>query len=175
MGGFMFHPTLGIDDEQSLFAASDGGIPWFSQGRFLIGLIQLMVPQPVTPLFPYLLLASSYVASYMLIIFIHGLHHNWKSGLSYLIFILFPTNWLSQEFVINVPGFALGLFFVSLASYITHHQTKDPLRTRSGFSISPLAITLLVHLPAIGQGKRSFTESWAAGSPHRFWQLLPIA
>ncbi len=75
MGGFMFHPTLGIDDEQSLFAASDGGIPWFSQGRFLIGLIQLMVPQPVTPLFPYLLLASSYVVSYTLIISIHGLHH----------------------------------------------------------------------------------------------------
>jgi hypothetical protein len=71
----MFHPTLGIDDEQLLFAASDGGSPWFSQGRFLIGLIQLIVPQPVTPLFPYLLLASSYVASYTLIISIHGLHH----------------------------------------------------------------------------------------------------
>lgn len=169
MGGFMFHPTLGIDDEQSLFAASDGGIPWFSQGRFLIGLIQLLVPQPVTPLSPYLLLASSYVASYMLIIFIHGLHHNWKSGLSYLIFILFPTNWLSQEFVINVPGFALGLFFVSLASYITHHQTKDPLRPRSGFSISPLAITLLVL--AIGGFQSLITLYLAIGAGSLLFEL----
>jgi len=169
MGGFMFHPTLGIDDEQSLFAASDGGIPWFSQGRFLIGLIQLLVPQPVTPLSPYLLLASSYVASYMLIISIHGLHHNWKSGLSYLIFILFPTNWLSQEFVINVPGFALGLFFVSLAASITHQQTKDPLRTRSGLNISPLAITLLVL--AIGGFQSLITLYLAIGAGSLLFEL----
>ena len=58
MGGFMFHPTLGIDDEQILLAASDGGISWFSQGRFLIGMVQLLIPQAVTPLFPYLLLAT---------------------------------------------------------------------------------------------------------------------
>lgn len=145
MGGFMFHPTLGIDDEQALFSESDGGIGWFQQGRFLIGLVQLLIPQPVTPLFPYLLLACAYVASYTLILAIHGLHHSWKSGLGYLIFILFPTNWLSQEFVINVPGFALGLFFVCLASYITHLQTTTgPFRTRSGFSISSLAVGLLI-------------------------------
>ena len=128
MGGFMFHPTLGIDDEQSLFAALDEGIPWFSQGRFQIGLIQLLILQPITPLFPYLLPASSQVASYRLILSIHGLEHNWKTGLGYLTFILSQTNWLSQEFVINVPGFALGLFFVSLACYITNQKTRDPLR-----------------------------------------------
>jgi hypothetical protein len=82
MGGFMFHPTLGIDHEEILLAASDGGISWFSQGRFLIGMVQLLIPQAVTPLFPYLLLATAYVASYTLILSIHGLHHNWKSGLS---------------------------------------------------------------------------------------------
>jgi len=163
MGGFMFHPTLGIDDEPALFGPTDGGIPWFSQGRFLIGLIQLLIPQPVTPLFPYLLLACSYVASYILILSIHGFHHNWKSILSYLIFILFPTNWLSQEFVINVPGFALGLFFVCLASLITDQQTRDPLRTtRSGLRISPLAITLL--LLAIGGFQSLITLYLAMGA-----------
>jgi hypothetical protein len=169
MGGFMFHPTIGIDDEQTLFAPSNGGIGWFNQGRFLIGLIQLLIPQAVTPLFPYLLLASAYVASYTLILSIHGLHHNWKSGLSYLIFILFPANWLSQEFMINVPGFALGLFFVCLAASITHRQTTDPLLPRSGFSVSPWAIVLLVL--AIGGFQSLITLYLAIGAGSLLFEL----
>ena len=169
MGGFMFHPTLGIDDEEILLAASDGGISWFSQGRFLIGMVQLLIPQAVTPLFPYLLLATAYVASYTLILSIHGLHHNWKSGLSYLSFILFPTNWLSQEFMINVPGFALGLFFVCLAASITRQQTTDPLLPRSGFSVSPWAICMLVL--AIGGSQSLITLYLAIGAGSLLFQL----
>jgi hypothetical protein len=63
MGGFMFSHTLGIDDEVKLFQVDDTWT-WFRQGRFLIGAIELLVDQPVTPLFPYLMLAVSYVASH---------------------------------------------------------------------------------------------------------------
>jgi len=147
MGGFMFNHTLSIDDELNLAAGPDGWLIWFNQGRFLIGLLQRLVRQPVTPLFPYALLACCYVISYTIILAIHGLRHHWTSHLGFLIFILFPTNWLSQEFAINVPGFSVGLVLVSLAAYVTARTAP----TNSRFKLSSLSGTsILLLILAIG-------------------------
>jgi hypothetical protein len=142
MGGFLFSHSLGIDDEISLLATDNSWVR-FLQGRFLIGLIDLLIPQPVTPLFPYLLLACSYVVSYTIILWIHGLSHNWKTHIGFLVFILFPTNWLSQEFVINVPGFAVGLILACLAAYCSSERKADGSRWGRRF-LSPWVIALLV-------------------------------
>lgn len=147
MGGFLFSHTLSIDDELTLFAGPDGWLSWFNQGRFLIGLLQRLVPQPVTPLFPYVLLACCYVVSYILILAVHGLRHRWTTHLGFLIFILFPTNWLSQEFAINVPGFGVGLVLVSFAAYITARTAP----TKPDFKLSSLSTSaILLLILAIG-------------------------
>ncbi|MFM7269570.1 MAG: glucosyltransferase domain-containing protein [Cyanobium sp.] len=120
---------------------------WFNQGRFLIGLIQRLAPQPVTPMFPYVLLACCYVISHTLLLAIHGLQHSWKTHLGYLIFILFPTNWLSQEFAINVPGFGVGLALTCFCAYSTLRIHSRDCGYR--FRIQSIAIILLLVL-AIG-------------------------
>jgi hypothetical protein len=142
MGGFMFSQSLGIDDEMALFSKENSWVRAL-QGRFLMGLIDQLVPQSVTALFPYLLLAVSYLLAYTIILSIHGLSHNWKTHIGFLVFILFPTNWLSQEFSINVPGFALGLLATCAAAFISskvHHEGKS----RSWGLFSPLAIALML-------------------------------
>jgi len=141
MGGFMFSHSLGIDDEIALFSKENSWVRAL-QGRFLLGLIDQLVPQPVTALFPYLLLAASYLLAYTIILRIHGLSHNWKTHIGFLVFILFPTNWLTQEFSVNVPGFALGLLATCAAALVSskiHHQGKS----RPWGFFSPLAIALL--------------------------------
>ena len=143
MGGFMFSQTLGIDDELNLFQ-SDAFWTWFRQGRFLIGAAQWLVPQSVTTLFPYLLLACAYVISHALLIACHGLRHTWRSDLAYLVFILFPTNWLSQEFVINIPGFALGLLSITLAALLTLHAVVLPMAASRRLLLGVLIAALLV-------------------------------
>ncbi|MCS5698579.1 glucosyltransferase domain-containing protein [Cyanobium sp. FGCU-52] len=169
MGGFIFGHTLGIDDEFSLFPEGNSGIPWFGQGRFLIGLIQLVIPQQVTPFFPYLLLACSYVASYILLLSLHELQHGWKTLIGYLIFILFPTNWLSQEFVINVPGFAVGLFLSILAAWITSNKIREsPKVDLSSFSLTSV-ICLAI---AIGGFQSLITVYLAIGPGSLLLRLL---
>lgn len=141
MGGFIFSHSLAIDDDYSLFNTETS---WTRalQGRFLIAIIDHLIPQPVTAEFPYLLLAVCYVLSYTLILAIHGLSHNWKTLIGFLIFILFPTNWLSQEFSINAPGFGLSLLFSTSAAYLTsrHNNSSHGNFTRP---FSPFGILLL--------------------------------
>jgi len=169
MGGFLFSHTLSIDDELTLFAPADGWLGWFSQGRFLIGVMQLLVPQPVTPLFPYLLLACSYVVSYTLILAIHRLRHSWRTHLGFLLFILFPTNWLSQEFAINVPGFALGLLAVCLAAWITQTRNTDSTGWRLG---SGAAAVIALLIAAIGGFQSLITLYLAIGSGSLLFDLI---
>jgi hypothetical protein len=168
MGGFLFSHTLSIDDELTLFAGPDGWLSWFNQGRFLIGLLQRLVPQPVTPLFPYVLLACCYVVSYILIIAVHGLRHRWTTHLGFLIFILFPTNWLSQEFVINVPGFGVGLVLVSFAAYITARTAP----TKPDFKLSSLSISsILLLILAIGGFQSLITLYLSIGAGNLLFRL----
>ena len=136
----MFNPSIGVDDELSLIS-SDYFFS-FRQGRFLIGFLDLLVPNRVTPLYPYLLLATSYLASYTIILYLHALKHDWKTHIGFLIFILFPTNWLSQEFNVNVPGFAMGLLATTIAAL---YSQKLLQRGLIGWQIiSPMVIGLLV-------------------------------
>jgi len=142
MGGFMFSHSLGIDDELTLFSKDASWIRML-QGRFLMGLIDQLVPQSITPLFPYLLLSVCYLLAYTLILSIHGLSHGWKTHIGFLIFILFPTNWLVQEVVLNVPGFGLGLVATCAAALIT---TRTCIQGQGGLRayLSPLAIAFLL-------------------------------
>lgn len=147
MGGFMFTHSISIDDEVALTAKDYFGS--FRQGRFLIGALDLLVPGRVTPLYPYLLLASCYVLAYTAILAIHGLRHNWKTHLTYLVFILFPTNWLTQEFSVNVPGFAIGLLAATMAALHTQERLHrlgqvSAGRLLSWRSFSPVVIGLMV-------------------------------
>ena len=147
MGGFMFAHSISIDDEVALSSQDYWGS--FRQGRFLIGLLDLLVPRRVTPLYPYLFLAASYVVTYTGILYLHGLRHNWKTHLGFLIFILFPTNWLSQEFSVNVPGFAIGLLATTLAALQTQSRFNGLNRAPQGRllqwrSLSPVVIGLMV-------------------------------
>lgn len=147
MGGFIFSHSISIDDEVLL--SNHDYILRFAQGRFLIGILDLLVPHRVTAFYPYLLLATCYLVSYTIILKIHGLSHTWKTHLAFLIFILFPTNWLTQEFSVNVAGFAVGLVVTCLAALQTQFRLRDlklDLKERMlGWkSFSPTVIGLLI-------------------------------
>jgi hypothetical protein len=137
VGGFLFTPSLGIDDDWGM----EGGLAktWVQQGRVTNALIELVFPQPVSPLFPYTLLAFSFVAAYAFIIGFHGMKHSWKTSLAFLVFVGFPTNWLIQEFVINIPGIAFALSATTLAAFLSriHHQS------------SKATLLQAIHLPSV--------------------------
>jgi hypothetical protein len=147
MGGFIFSHSISIDDEVLL--SNHDYILRFAQGRFLIGVLDLLVPHRVTAFYPYLLLATCYLVSYTIILKIHGLTHTWKTHLAFLIFILFPTNWLTQEFSVNVAGFAVGLVVTCLAALQTQFRLRDLRLNLNGRmigwgSLSPTVIGLLI-------------------------------
>lgn len=147
MGGFIFSHSISIDDEVLL--SNHDYILRFAQGRFLIGVLDLLVPHRVTAFYPYLLLATCYLVSYTIILRIHGLTHTWKTHLAFLIFILFPTNWLTQEFSVNVAGFAVGLMITCLAALQTQSRLRELRLDLNGRmigwkSLSPTVTGLLI-------------------------------
>jgi hypothetical protein len=141
MGGFMFFHSLSIDDEISLFGNDNVAIA--HQGRFLIAAYNA-IAQGVIPFFPYVLLAASYVCSYTLILFCHGLKHTWRSHLAFLVFILFPVNWLNQEFSGLAGALAIGQLATCVAAYLSIRKSQQGTDTPIWRDFSPLAITLLV-------------------------------
>ena len=173
MGGFMFFHSLSIDDEIGLFNEDPWNLAY--QGRFLIAAYYALA-RGVIPLTPHLLLASCYVASYCLILDLHGLKHSWRTHLAYLIFILFPTNWLSQEFAGVAAAFGIGLVATCLAALLTDAQLRKgrvtlPLwRRLSVGSILLLVVaisgfqSLLTLYLALGAGSALFHAS--AGRQH---------
>jgi hypothetical protein len=141
MGGFMFFHSLSIDDEISLFNSDNVAIA--HQGRFLIAAYN-SIAQGVIPFFPYVLLATSYLASYTLILFCHGLKHNWRTHLAFLAFILFPVNWLNQEFSGLAGSLAIGQLATCVAAYLSIGKSQKNVHAPIWRDLSPLAITCLV-------------------------------
>lgn len=119
MGGFMFSHSLSIDEEIGLFNEDAWNLAY--QGRFLIA-AYFAIGRGVIPMLPYLILAICYAASYCLILDLHGLRHSWRTHLAYLVFILFPTNWLSQEFSGVAAAFGIGMLATCLAAIQTDGQ-----------------------------------------------------
>jgi len=168
MGGFMFFHSLSIDDEIGLFNEDPWNLAY--QGRFLIAAYYTL-SGGVVPLIPHLLLAACYVASYCLILDLHGLRHSWRTHLAYLIFILFPTNWLSQEFAGVAAAFGIGMLATCLAALLTDAQLSKsvvnlPLWGRLSLgsilllvvSISGFQSLLTLYL-ALGAGSTLFKAS----------------
>lgn len=116
MGGFMFSHGLNIDEELGLFGSSNIS----SQGRLSLELIShILQPPGILPLAPYVILAVAYIGAYTIILSLHGLRHTWKSQLGFLIFILFPINWLNQEWSTLAAGLAFGLICTTTAAWLT--------------------------------------------------------
>lgn len=140
IGGFLFYPSIGIDDDWDWGMGWLLAKRWLQQGRITNALIELILPQPVSPLFPYALLAFSMVTSYALIIGFHGMRHSWKTHLAFLVFAGFPTNWLIQEFVIIVPGIAVGMSAAVLAAFLTRNHN---------LSSNQVPLPRRIHLPSV--------------------------
>ncbi|MFN5466302.1 MAG: glucosyltransferase domain-containing protein [Cyanobacteriota bacterium] len=141
MGGFMFFHSISIDEELSFFQEDPWNLAY--QGRFLLA-AYFAIAKGILPLFPYLILAASYVAAYILILGLHGLRTSWRTHLAYLIFILFPTNWLSQEFSGIAGVFGIGLLATCLAATLTDAKLHAPQAMPAWRRISPAAILLLL-------------------------------
>lgn len=141
MGGFMFNQTLTIDEELGLFTTTNIS----SQGRFTLEVIrQVLHPPGILPLAPYLILAAAYIFAYNIILYLHGLRHGWKSQIGFLIFILFPTNWLIQEWASLSAALGVGLICSCLAAFLTMDLKRF---SRSGVhraALSVLIVALLV-------------------------------
>ncbi len=175
MGGFMFFHSLSIDDELGLFNEDPWNLAY--QGRFLIA-AYYATTKGVIPLVPHLLLAACYVASYCLILDLHRLKHSWRTHLAFLIFILFPTNWLSQEFAGVAAVFGIGMLATCLAAILTDAQLseeREPLPLWRCLSVGPIMLlvlaisgfqSLLTLYLAIGVGSTLFKAS----SEHQAWQ-----
>lgn len=141
MGGFMFNQNLTVDEELGLFVASNLS----SQGRFTLDLIQrVLLPPGILPLAPYLFLAAAYLVAYNVILYIHGLRHSWRSQLGFLIFILFPTNWLIQEWSGLAMALGVGLVCCSLAALFTLESIQSSRSTAARVGLSVLTVALLV-------------------------------
>ncbi|MBD2720407.1 glucosyltransferase domain-containing protein [Synechococcus sp. FACHB-909] len=141
MGGFMFSHGLNIDEELGLFTPFSISL----QGRFSLELLgQILQPPGVLPLAPYALLAAAYIISYNTIVSIHGLRHSWRTQLGFLIFILFPTNWLTQEYSGLAAGLALGLICTSTAALLTVDRIRNQRPPLQHSLLSVLTVALLV-------------------------------
>lgn len=141
MGGFMFNQSLTIDEELGLFSASNIA----SQGRFTLELIQrALLPPGILPLAPYVFLAAAYIVAYNIILYIHGLRHGWKSQIGFLIFILFPTNWLIQEWSVLSMALGVGLLCCSFAALLTLESLQHRRPRTTSLALSVLAVVLLV-------------------------------
>lgn len=138
----MFSHGLNVDEELGLFSSSTIS----SQGRFSLELLSGLLQAPgILPLAPYVMLALAYIASYSLILSLHGLQHNWKTQLGFLVFILYPTNWLTQEWSGLAAGLALGLTCTTLAAWLTQRIVLDkpPLADRRLVSLAIIALLIL--------------------------------
>ena len=141
MGGFMFTHGLNIDEELGLFTS----LSISSQGRFSLELLgQILQPPGILPLAPYVMLAIAYIGAYTIILSLHGLRHTWKSQLGFLIFILFPINWLNQEWSSLAAGLALGLACTTTAAWLTIKTIDYQLPPLGRQTISILIVILLV-------------------------------
>ena len=183
MGGFMFTHGLNIDEELGLFTSSVIS----GQGRFSLELIaQILQPPSILPLAPYLILAVAYITAYTIILSLHGLRHTWKSQLGFLIFILFPINWLNQEWSGLAAGLAFGLLCTTTAAWLTSKAVGFQRAPLQRGMLSVLIVILLVlalstfqsqitvYL-AIGLGIQLFsmTESQSEGSNNK-WLYLRV-
>jgi len=160
MGGFMFTHALNIDEELGLFTSSNIS----SQGRFSLELLSQILQQPsILPLAPYVILAVAYIAGYTIILSLHGLRHTWKSQLGFLIFILFPINWLNQEWSGLAAGLGLGLVCTTTAAWLTiktiDYQTFQPRRQL----LSVLTVILLVLALSTFQSQITFYLAMGLG------------
>jgi len=143
MGGFMFNHSLTVDEELALFSDLAGNIS--AQGRFTLEMIgRALEPRGIMPLAPYLILAACYVLSYSIILGLHGLKHSWKTQVGFLVFILFPTNWLMQEWAVLATALGIGLVCSALAAYLTLESMQSTLTKASRAGRSVLAVALLV-------------------------------
>jgi hypothetical protein len=143
MGGFMFNQGLTVDEELALFSDLGGEIS--AQGRFTLEIIsRALEPKGVLPLAPYLILAACYIFFYSIILGLHGLKHTWKSQIGFLVFILFPTNWLMQEWAGLAAALGIGLICSALAAYLTLESMQPTLTKASRAIRSILAVALLV-------------------------------
>ncbi len=146
LGGFLFHPTISIDDDWGLLGEEKNIA--LGLGRLTSAAVEGLFPQLISPLFPYSLLAVSYVVAYILIIDLHGLKHSWRTSLCFLVFAGFPTNWLIQEFSGMVPGFAIGLVTTAGAAWITKEVGNG--RSRRSWMAMPSVQAIIVLAVAIG-------------------------
>jgi hypothetical protein len=90
------------------------------------------------------LLAIAYIGAYTIILSLHGLRHTWKSQLGFLIFILFPINWLNQEWSGLAAGLALGLACTTTAAWLTIKTIYYQIPPLGRQIISILIVILLV-------------------------------
>lgn len=182
MGGFLFNQTLTIDEELALFSDFDIS----TQGRFTLEILRrLLVPPSILPLAPYVFLATAYIFSYSTILHLHGLRHNWKTLIGFLVFILFPTNWLIQEWSSLAMALGVGLICSSLAALLTLESLRSGLSRSNRILHSIGAVVLLVFAIAtfqsqitlyltIGAGVTLFSVAGSIGSTAsaRFSNLL---
>jgi hypothetical protein len=145
LGGFLFSYTASIDDELTLINKNQSILFHFQIGRFMLGLLRRGVWQSTHPFIAYASLAVAYVTSYVLLLGIHNLRHSWKTTLSFVIFIGFPTNWLLQEFPVTAFSLAFGLVLAPLAAIETLRVHAGNFSSRARFwRLSLVSITLLV-------------------------------
>jgi len=183
MAGFLFSHSLNTDEELGLFTPFDIS----AQGRFALKLIgEILQALGVIPLAPYVILAVAYIFTYNSIAPIHGLRHSWKTQLGFLIFILFPTNWLNQEYSGLAAGLALGLICTSTADLLTvdliRHRRLQLHRSCHSVLIVALLVLALSTFQSqitvyllIGMGRTLFSMSQAEGDRGELsFRSLPI-
>ncbi len=146
LGGFLFHPSISIDDDWGLLGEEQNIA--LGLGRLTSAVVEGLFPQLISPLFPYSLLAVSYVLTYTLIIDLHDLRHSWRTSLCFLVFAGFPTNWLIQEFSGMVPGFAIGLVATAGAAWVTKQVGNQ--RQRRSWKPIPSAQSIILLVVAVG-------------------------
>ncbi|MCC2957029.1 glucosyltransferase domain-containing protein [Massilia sp. IC2-477] len=137
--------SLSIDDELAAIRSTPD--IWIAQNRFTVFLVELLLfPQPALPYSPYLFLALTQAAAYILLVRSHGLQVSWKTYVSYFAFVCFPAWWAISEFAANVPATGLGFLCATCAAYLA--RNIDGMRFFSKHPSRAACIVLLLTIAA---------------------------
>jgi hypothetical protein len=144
IAGFFYFTNLGffsisIDSEIAAIRGISGGSEiWISQGRWTTYFLErYLFPQTTIPFFPTALFCVSLTISYVLIYVSHALKVDWKIYALFPLFCAFPIYQYLAEFSGNLPSAAVGLLFVSVATFLFRYINIDSI-----LSLSPYRIIL---------------------------------